>query len=92
MYRGILTVVLLLFHVAAWAQCAMCRATLENNVSEGDIGIAAKLNVGILYLFAMPYLLAVVIGFLWYRQSKRNAQKLAMAERIKNRIQSIHAR
>ncbi|MBS1977721.1 MAG: hypothetical protein JST46_10145 [Bacteroidetes bacterium] len=57
------------------AQCAMCRATLENNFSNGDIGIAAGINAGILYLFFAPYLAVGVIGFLWYRTSKGNEQK-----------------
>jgi len=30
---------------SASAQCAMCRATLENNLSNGNIGIAAGINV-----------------------------------------------
>lgn len=51
------------------AQCAMCRASVETNVSEDGIGFAAKLNTGILYLFAMPYLLAIVIGYMWYKKS-----------------------
>jgi hypothetical protein len=54
------------------AQCAMCRATLENNVSNGNIGIAAGINFGILYLFFAPYLAVAVIGYLWYRTSKTN--------------------
>lgn len=54
------------------AQCAMCRATLENNVSNGNIGIAAGINIGILYLFFAPYLAVAVIGYLWYRTSKTN--------------------
>lgn len=58
------------------AQCAMCRATIENNVSNGEIGIGAGLNFGILYLFVMPYLLIGLVGFLWYRNSKANARKV----------------
>ncbi|RUA35096.1 MAG: hypothetical protein DSY77_03415 [Bacteroidetes bacterium] len=58
------------------AQCAMCRATVENNVNNGEIGIASSLNFGILYLFAAPYLVAMVIGILWYRNSKKNKRKL----------------
>ncbi|WP_194777092.1 hypothetical protein [Pararhodonellum marinum] len=54
-----------------WAQCAMCRATVENNVSNGDTSVASGLNLGILYLLVMPYLLAAVIGFLWYRNSRK---------------------
>jgi len=56
------------------AQCAMCRATLENNVSNGEVGIAAGLNMGILYLFAMPYLVVSFIAYMWYRKSKENAK------------------
>ena len=56
------------------AQCAMCRATLENNYSNGKPGIAAGINTGILYLLSMPYLAVIVIGYLWYKSSK-NAQK-----------------
>lgn len=54
------------------AQCAMCRATLENNVSNGDIGIAAGINFGILYLFVTPYLAIGIIAYMWYRTSKKN--------------------
>lgn len=57
------------------AQCAMCRTQLENNVSNGEIGIAAGINIGILYLFFAPYLLFVVIAYFWYKSSKKNAQK-----------------
>jgi hypothetical protein len=56
------------------AQCAMCRATLENNVANGDIGIAAGINFGILYLFVAPYLAICTVTILWYRASRRNAK------------------
>lgn len=55
------------------AQCAMCRTQLENNVSNGDAGIAAGINTGILYLLVMPYLCIMVIGYFWYKNSRRNA-------------------
>ena len=57
------------------AQCAMCRATLENNVSNGNPGIALGINFGIMYLFFAPYLAVGVIAYLWYRTSKSNATK-----------------
>ena len=56
------------------AQCAMCRATLENNISNGEIGIAENLNLGIMYLFVMPYTAIAVVGYFWYRSSKLNEQ------------------
>jgi hypothetical protein len=59
----------------AEAQCAMCRATLENNVSNGNAGIAANINFGILYLLVMPYLAIGVIAYFWYKNSKADAKK-----------------
>lgn len=53
------------------AQCAMCRATIENNVSTGNRTLGAGLNKGILYLMAMPYLTLAVLAFFWYKQSKK---------------------
>lgn len=61
--------------IEASAQCAMCRATLENNVSNGNPGIALGINFGIMYLFIAPYLAITVIAYLWYRTSKSNARK-----------------
>lgn len=65
----------------AQAQCAMCRTQLENNVSNGDPGIAASINGGILYLLVMPYLAVAVIGYFWYKSSKK-----AKANDISKRI------
>lgn len=58
----------------AVAQCAMCRSTLENNFSNGNPGIAAGINTGILYLLIMPYLAVMFLGYFWYKSSK-NARK-----------------
>ncbi len=55
------------------AQCAMCRATVENNVSNGVLDEDGMgLNGGILYLLVMPYLLIGTVAFFWYRNSKKN--------------------
>ncbi len=56
------------------AQCPMCRSAAEANVKLG--GTAAKgLNTGILYLFAMPYIVVGIIAILWWRGSKRKKAK-----------------
>jgi hypothetical protein len=60
-----------------FAQCAMCRSTLENNYSNGDPGIAAGINTGILYLLSMPYLAVMIIGYMWYKSSKNASKKLS---------------
>ncbi|GAB1445886.1 MAG: hypothetical protein KF860_00895 [Cyclobacteriaceae bacterium] len=76
MKRLITLVVLLLSCITgAYAQCAMCRATLENNVSNGETGIAAGINFGIMYLFFAPYLAVGVVAYFWYKTSKSNARK-----------------
>lgn len=77
-YQSFLVLVFLLIQTNTYAQCAMCRASVENNVSNGDTSIGAGLNNGILYLFIMPYLMAAVIGFFWYRAAKKKKAKLAV--------------
>jgi hypothetical protein len=70
-------IVLMLFcsqHILA--QCAMCRTQLENNVSNGNPGIAAGLNTGILYLLVMPYFAIIALGYFWYKSSRKNAGEL----------------
>ena len=59
---------LLLFD--SFSQCAMCRTTIENNVSIGDNSLAFGLNFGILYLLMAPYVLITFFIFLFYRKKK----------------------
>lgn len=75
MKKIIFITILLASTSSSFAQCAMCRAQLENNISNGDIGIAAGINFGILYLFVAPYLAIGALAFFWYRSSKRNENK-----------------
>lgn len=70
----LILMILITAGVDASAQCAMCRSTLENNLSNGDPSLAAGLNVGILYLLALPYLAVMIIGYLWFKSS-RNGRK-----------------
>lgn len=73
----ILSVLFLTATVPSIAQCAMCRATLENNVSNGNIGIAAGINTGILYLFFAPYLAVATLAYFWYRSSRMNGNDVS---------------
>jgi len=73
----ILIAVLVSFFNDAQAQCAMCRSTLENNFSNGNPGIAAGINTGILYLLVMPYLAVLVIGYFWYKSSKHGQTRVS---------------
>lgn len=67
---------------SAVAQCAMCRGTLESQVSAGNTTIAANLNLGILYLFFAPYVILGTLAFFWYRKSKLNATKISRTSHI----------
>jgi len=49
---------------ASFSQCAMCRASLE---SEGNKTKVEAVNDGIVFLMAVPYILAAVVGFAIYR-------------------------
>ena len=87
----LLTAVLMIFAGVdrLMAQCAMCRASVESSVNDGNVMLAAKLNTGILYLFVMPYLLAIVIGVLWFRHSRSNARKLESLRLVRERLASL---
>ncbi len=59
----------LLFLPDLAAQCPMCKLSAESNLRDG--GTAGRgLNTGILYMFAMPYLLVGTLGYIWYRNRK----------------------
>lgn len=63
--------ILLTTSVVGLAQCAMCRATLETNVSNGSqTEFASNLNFGILYLFSAPYIIIAAVGIFWFRRSQ----------------------
>lgn len=52
------------------AQCPMCRIAAESNLENG--GSQGKgLNLGILYMLATPYLLVGTIGFIWWRNRRK---------------------
>lgn len=61
----ILLVLIFLVSIPVEAQCAMCRAVLENE--EGQ-GAAKGINDGIVYLMAVPYVLVFGLGFFIYRK------------------------
>jgi len=74
MYKRILLLVFAItIHIyQSIAQCAMCKTTVVNNVSNGELSLAEGLNFGIIYLFVTPYLAIIAIGFFWYKSSKKN--------------------
>jgi hypothetical protein len=67
---GLIISFLLLNAGSVLAQCAMCRSTLENNFSNGNPGIGAGINTGILYLLVLPYLAVIILGYFWFKSSR----------------------
>ena len=81
-----LLVLLILFLAThfADAQCAMCRATVDSNLSEGRGVIGTGINFGILYLLSVPYLLVAGLFIVYRIQAKKELSKrLALEGRIK---------
>lgn len=71
LYFLTLSLLLSLSGVEANAQCAMCRANVESNVQTKESKVGSGLNSGIVYLMAIPYILAATVGFFWYKYSRR---------------------
>ena len=64
----------------AEGQCPMCRMSATNNLKDG--GTAGKgLNNGILYMLATPYLIVGVIGYIWWR-NRRKEEEIIMEESV----------
>ena len=56
------------------AQCPMCRMSAESNLKNG--GTDGKgLNNGILYMLATPYMIIGVIGFIWWRNRRKEGEE-----------------
>lgn len=60
---------LFLFPMLAEAQCSMCRAvTNSNQLTDDAFTVGNGLNHAIIYLMLMPYILAVVFFYAFYRK------------------------
>ncbi|WP_316832646.1 hypothetical protein [Pedobacter aquatilis] len=59
------------------AQCAMCTINAEQGVKNGNTQ-AAGLNTGVIYLLVIPYILATVVGIIWYKKYRKKSVHLDM--------------
>ncbi len=61
------------------AQCPMCRMSAESNLKNG--GTSGKgLNAGILYMLLTPYILVGSIGYIWWRNRKKQEEEVTTTE------------
>lgn len=58
---------LFISHTSIFAQCAMCKSSVESDLANGG-SIAKGLNIGILYLLAIPYILLMVGAYLFFKK------------------------
>jgi heme/copper-type cytochrome/quinol oxidase subunit 2 len=63
---------LMLSIASAWAQCPMCKASVESAQSTGAKSVGMGLNVGILILLASVYVILFSVGILWYKKYRRS--------------------
>ena len=54
------------------AQCPMCKAGVESSRTLHAKSVGNGLNTGILMLLVTVYVVAAVVGYLWYKNYKRN--------------------
>lgn len=67
--RFLLFCSLIIFSIVnTFAQCSMCKATLETD----DTPVGNGINAGILFLMPIPYIIMSVIAFIMYRKYKAN--------------------
>jgi hypothetical protein len=74
-----LLALLLFAGTATHAQCTMCKANIEQARKEGHSIVGSTLNNGIMYLLVLPYAIAGIFGFIYYRKHKEKQQ----ADRLK---------
>ena len=63
----VLLILLLVSHSSAFAQCAMCRTSVESDLAHGG-SVGAGLNTGILYLMAIPYLILMTGAYFFFKK------------------------
>jgi hypothetical protein len=64
-----LLLIVALFHIPGWGQCAMCRTALESS-PEGQ-ALAGSFRYGILLLMGAPYVMLSAAGYAIFRASRK---------------------
>lgn len=70
LYKAFCLSVILISSIGnSFSQCAMCKATLENQEEGNSIG--GSINEGILFLMPIPYILLSIVGGVFYYRYKK---------------------
>lgn len=65
--RSVAFVMLFIINANTYAQCAMCKSSVQSNLDNGG-SIGKELNTGILYLMAIPYVLLMTGGYFFFKK------------------------
>lgn len=74
-FIAVVVMIGMFFSTDTFAQCSMCRASVANSISDGGQAFGAGLNKGILYLMLMPYIVLSIVGYAWYKNSKKYTEQ-----------------
>lgn len=61
-------VLMIISNANSFAQCAMCKTSVESDLKNRGGSIGTNLNTGILYLMAIPYVVLMVGGYFFFRK------------------------
>lgn len=64
----------MVFWVATYAQCAMCKGQLETT---NDTGVGLAVNDGILYLLSLPFIIGASVAFMIWNIKRKQKRQLA---------------
>lgn len=70
---------LILSPLPSQSQCAMCKSNVETAREGGGTMVGNTLNDGILYLLALPYAIAGIFGYIYYKKYKERKAEEAKA-------------
>ncbi len=70
---SLIALLLLAFLPDVQAQCPMCKIAAESNLKDGGTA-GSGLNNGILYMLATPYVIIGLIGYMWWRNRKKEQE------------------
>ena len=62
------------------AQCSQCKAAAASEGVEGEVAIFNSINAGVLYLLALPIVLPMIVGAIWWWRSRQFARLAQEAE------------
>jgi hypothetical protein len=76
----LIAILLISFMPELEAQCAMCKSNIEMARQNNSTNVGNTLNNGILYLLALPYLIAMSFGFIYYKKYKQKKAEQAITQ------------